>query len=205
MTTARFLEVLPILVGFTLSMLCLFLPTVLDEEASKRGFGAQHPTLRSYLFRLCTLLFVLVLGLAGSRLLSSSGVTGGQPVLPGATLNVPGGELVVEVADSDQERSDGLSGRSDLPVGKGMLFLFPTSDIRSFWMKEMRFSIDILYLKGGVIQEIFPNVPPPVAGEAPHTVVPALPSDAVLEVFAGETARRGWVKGTQLFIPGQVR
>lgn len=54
--------------------------------------------------------------------------------------------LEVEVADTDEKRALGLMHRERLDEGKGMLFVFPTEGRYSFWMKNMRFNIDILWL-----------------------------------------------------------
>lgn len=129
----------------------------------------------------------------------------GQPLLPQKTIQMPGGPLIVEIADSKEELTAGLSDRPNLAQNQGMLFLFSEPQIQPFWMYRMRFPLDILYLRGGVIQEIFPQVPPPRAGETPKTVTPTLPADAVLEVYGGESARFGWKVGDQLFAPEAVR
>lgn len=54
-------------------------------------------------------------------------------------------EVLVSVADSPLEREQGLSGRPSLPHDEGLLFIFGESDIHAFWMKDMLFSIDILW------------------------------------------------------------
>lgn len=62
------------------------------------------------------------------------------------TVTVGDYSFVVEVADTDELRIKGLSGRKSLPEGRGMLFVFPHEDFYGFWMKDMRFSIDIIGL-----------------------------------------------------------
>ncbi len=54
--------------------------------------------------------------------------------------------LSVEVADTAEERERGLSGRESLEENQGMLFVFEKPDAYRFWMKGMRFPIDILWL-----------------------------------------------------------
>jgi len=46
-------------------------------------------------------------------------------------------EIVVDIAETSEEKSRGLSGRKSLGVNKGMLFLFESNSIPSFWMKDM--------------------------------------------------------------------
>lgn len=58
-----------------------------------------------------------------------------------------GGEaLTLEVVDTELLRERGLSGRSVLAENQGMFFIFPKEDLHGFWMKDMRFPIDILWL-----------------------------------------------------------
>jgi len=54
--------------------------------------------------------------------------------------------LKVEVASSNTERAKGLSGRESLSADTGMLFLFNNSGKYSFWMKDMNFPIDIIWI-----------------------------------------------------------
>src|SRR3989344_9082121 len=54
--------------------------------------------------------------------------------------------LLVEVADSEVERAQGLSGRKVLAEQTGILFVFPTAEQHAFWMKDMNFALDIIWL-----------------------------------------------------------
>lgn len=53
--------------------------------------------------------------------------------------------VVVEVADTPQERSQGLMGRAELPENQGMLFLFPQAEPLTFWMKDTYMPLDIIF------------------------------------------------------------
>lgn len=53
--------------------------------------------------------------------------------------------LTVEIADDENERERGLMNRTELPADQGMLFLFPTPAILSFWMKNTLIPLDVLY------------------------------------------------------------
>lgn len=121
----------------------------------------------------------------------------GQPLLPRMTLRgAPGGELQVEIADETEERMNGLSRRNGLGPNRGMVFLFEKAAIYPFWMKDMRFPIDIVYLREGLVTQVFASVPPPGPGELPTTVEPTGFVDAVLELSSGEAVRRGIVPGS---------
>lgn len=52
----------------------------------------------------------------------------------------------MEVADTGGERVVGLSGRSSLPKDRGMLFVFEGTGIQCFWMKNMMFMLDIIWV-----------------------------------------------------------
>lgn len=69
--------------------------------------------------------------------------------------------LTVEIADNDQTKKLGLSHRVSLEDGRGMLFDFSDSAIKrpGFWMKNMNFSIDIIWINEDRIVDIDANVP----------------------------------------------
>ena len=59
----------------------------------------------------------------------------------------PKGIITVEVADTPEERSKGLSGREHLEEKRGMLFVFEQeSRSHCFWMKDTTISLDIVWL-----------------------------------------------------------
>ncbi len=51
--------------------------------------------------------------------------------------------MSLEVADTEELRANGLMGRTSIVQGGGMLFSFPESDVRYFWMKNVPFDIEI--------------------------------------------------------------
>jgi len=55
--------------------------------------------------------------------------------------------VVLEVVDTPDSRVKGLSGREKLKEGTGMLFVFDEVGIHSIWMKDMLFSIDIVWAR----------------------------------------------------------
>ncbi|PIR37958.1 MAG: hypothetical protein COV34_02615 [Candidatus Zambryskibacteria bacterium CG10_big_fil_rev_8_21_14_0_10_42_12] len=89
----------------------------------------------------------------------------------------------VDVADTDAERIKGLSGKESLSERTGMLFIFEESAPRSFWMKDMRFSIDIVWIdKNRKIVGIHRHVSPETY---PQSFVSPEPVMYVLEVAEG--------------------
>lgn len=53
--------------------------------------------------------------------------------------------VLAEVASLPEQRGQGLMGRDSVPDGTGMLFVFPTVEERSFWMKDTRVSLDVAF------------------------------------------------------------
>lgn len=75
--------------------------------------------------------------------------------------------LNIEVADTDAERTQGLSGREGLEEGSGLLFVFEREGYYGFWMKDMNFPIDIAWIdknkkvthiEAGVSPETYPKI-----------------------------------------------
>src|SRR5574342_1034425 len=68
--------------------------------------------------------------------------------------------LKVELARTMDEKVRGLSGRQGLEPGQGMLFVYDRPQPISIWMKDMRFSLDILWIREGRIVHIEKQAPP---------------------------------------------
>lgn len=99
------------------------------------------------------------------------------------TIRLAGQELRVSVVGTPEERAKGLSGRTGLALGEGMLFVFDTEAKYRFWMKDMLFSIDILWLSGdGKVVYLRENVSP---ATYPEVFAPNAPARYVLELPAG--------------------
>ena len=133
---------------------------------------------------------VLVLMLAFQRPISV------VPPLPqtasASSVTVGTSTILVEVADTNEKRTRGLSGRQSLSENHGMLFIFDYENNWGIWMKDMRFPIDIIWADSrGKIITIARNVSP---GTFPNAFYPAAPARYVLELPAGETATRGIVE-----------
>lgn len=116
---------------------------------------------------------------------------------PNVTIN--NHTFTVEVAKSSAEKEKGLSGRSSLPSNHGMYFPFDSADYYSFWMKDMQFPIDIIYISHGKVVTIFANVKPAV-NPSTTVVKPKQPADAVLELHAGSAKTYSIKEGDSIAI-----
>ena len=96
--------------------------------------------------------------------------------------------IPVEIADTEKKRNRGLGFRSSLRQGWGMLFVFDSKKPHGFWMKDMHFPIDIIWLDNYRIVHIEHSVPPPVPGESsPPVFTPPSASNFVLEIAEGQS------------------
>jgi len=108
----------------------------------------------------------------------------------GQTANVPyatigDAKIFVETAKDDAAREKGLSGRESLAENQGMLFIFARPYRWSFWMPDMRFPIDIVWINEGIVTGITPDVPPETNLSSPRFYRPPKPVRYALEVNAG--------------------
>lgn len=98
-------------------------------------------------------------------------------------LRINEAEISVEIADNLPEQARGLAGRDRLCENCGMLFTYRQAQIQNFWMKGMKFPLDIIFIKQNKIVDIAENVPVPDK-EVPQ-VTSKQEADMVLEVNAG--------------------
>ena len=112
-----------------------------------------------------------------------------NPPLPTASMVIAGRvSLTVELARTPEQQIRGLSGRPGLKSGNGMLFVYDRPQPVSIWMKDMRFPLDIVWIRDGRIVKLEKNAPPltPAGPERIYTAT----ADLVLEVPAGFTGRK---------------
>lgn len=108
------------------------------------------------------LLLLLLIVLAGILFASQK---------PTYIWHLPDKDVSLIVVDTPGTRELGLSGRSGLPENSAMLFVFDKPDIYSFWMKDMKFPIDIIWLDGSYCiihleSALFPDTYPRTFGPA---------------------------------------
>lgn len=109
-------------------------------------------------------------------------------IYPTKEIQIAGEYLTVEVANTPVRQERGLGYRDALLENSGMLFVYSTPKPYTFWMKGMRFPIDIIWLREKKVVDIAPNVPVPEDSENEKNLFPYTPrtsADMVLEVSAG--------------------
>lgn len=119
--------------------------------------------------------------------------------LPGAhrALGIGTTTVQVVVVEEEEDRKKGLSDSAGLAPDEGMLFVFPQEGHYAFWMKDMNYSIDIMWLTAsGTIVGIWDDAKPE---SYPRAYAPTPPAQYVLELPAG------FVKGHELKIGDTVR
>jgi uncharacterized protein len=100
------------------------------------------------------------------------------------------------VADTNEKREQGLSGKGFLPSNTSMLFKFDTPDTHGIWMKDMHFPIDIIWLdKNKTIVNLISDADP---STYPHVFYPPKESLYVLEVRAGLIKDKGLKLGDEI-------
>lgn len=115
---------------------------------------------------------------------------------PSSTITINKHAFRVIVAKSDNEKEIGLSNKSSLASDQGMLFPFQTADYYAFWMKNMKFPIDIIYINNSRIVTIFHSVPSPKnTNDQLPIYKPSQPANNVLEINAGLAKKYNFKEG----------
>ncbi|NMC36203.1 DUF192 domain-containing protein [Candidatus Beckwithbacteria bacterium] len=109
--------------------------------------------------------------------------------------------VLVEIADTPEKITQGLSGRSNLAQNNGMLFIFPQAREVTFWMPDMNFSLDMVFIRDKkvvYIEKDVPNFPPNTPLEELPRYSPPEIVDWVLELPSG------WAQKYNLQLGDQV-
>lgn len=110
-------------------------------------------------------------------------------------VKINGNIIKVEIADSVDEQTRGLMFRNSLAEKTGMLFIFNNPSILTFWMKNMNFPLDLIYIdKNMQIVTIIKNALP--CKEDPCTIYrPNSQALYVLEINGKESDKLGIKEG----------
>ncbi len=112
-------------------------------------------------------------------------------------------KIDVEYADTPEKQTKGLMNRATLGKLSGMLFIFPEEKTRSFWMKNVVFPIDVMFISSnGRINETTTLEPCPKDADACPTYDSKESAQYVIEVNAGFTQKNKIIEGDILEISG---
>ncbi len=112
-------------------------------------------------------------------------------------LEIGNKTISVEIAQTEAERTKGLSGRKNLSPDSGMLFIFDKPDFYQFWMKDMNFPLDIVWLdKNYQVVDLTENLLP---SSYPATVTSLKLAQFVLEMASGS------IEGLQIKVGDRLK
>lgn len=115
--------------------------------------------------------------------------------------------IKLELADTENKREVGLSFRESISSDEGMLFIFGNEGKPGFWMKDMRFPVDIIWLRLATstaeteekkfeVEFLKENVAPDTFPQIYYSDVPV---SHVVEIKGGEAKRRNIKIGDNLY------
>lgn len=154
-------------------------------------------TLLSLLLLPISCLIDLSTDVSGQEEILDSNVT--SALLPSnkININVNGVNLAADLAMSADEQAKGLSIKDNLRPDEGMLFPYDSPRILSFWMKDMKFPIDILWLNANKeVVHIEENLQPCSQFLPCPSYTPDVQAQYVLETVAGFSSANGVIEGT---------
>lgn len=143
---------------------------------------------------LLILTFFCILIIAGLALLHTRNLLI-FPTYQTKNIEINNKKFTLYVADTSVKREQGLSDIPSLPADQGMIFAYPKANLYSFWMKDMRFSLDFIYINNNRIVDIKENVSPDTY---PQTFTSKEPADAIIEFNNGTVKNNGIKVGMEI-------
>jgi len=141
--------------------------------------------------QLYILLALLVFAGAPANWAAGAGAQSGPATFDvgAVTIETAAGEahdFLVEIAETPEQRAQGLMFRRQLEADVGMLFLFGGSEVRGMWMKNTLIPLDMLFIdeEGKIVRIEERTVP-----HSERAIISGEPVAAVLEVNAGTASR----------------
>ncbi len=159
-----------------------------------------------FLYIAGVIVFIIIVGLITKGKINLVRTPGGSPTSVLSqnlkTIKVGSTELKVAVANTEEEKRKGLSGISVMPQDVGMIFNYNNQNARpAFWMKDMLFPLDFIWIKNGVVIEIEQSAPIPTPGTSDSNLklyIPKETIDYVLEVNSGFVSKNNIIVGTRV-------
>ncbi|MEG4344909.1 DUF192 domain-containing protein [Microcoleus sp. A003_D6] len=130
---------------------------------------------------------------------SPTATTSGQVLPVSARVRIADRAIELEVAKTPEQQAMGLMYRTSLADDRGMLFEFKPARWVNFWMKNCQISLDMIFLRDGVVEAIEVSAPPCTADPCP-TYGPNTTVDRVIELRGGRAAELGVKVGDRIEI-----
>ena len=130
------------------------------------------------------------------------------PLPDGPLVHIGDTVYVVDLAVTPAERTQGLSGRPSMEANRGMLFVYDEDGPRTFWMPDMHFPLDMVWIRADcVVAGVTADVPNPPL-ETPRDQLELYPSAGmvrfILELNAGQAATNGIEAGGPVEFGGDI-
>lgn len=108
--------------------------------------------------------------------------------------NIKDEKFKLELAETEDQRKKGLSHRDGICDNCGMIFIFDKKGEYGFWMKDMRFGLDIVWISNAKVVHMEKNIPP----DFTSVLRPTKEADMVLEIKAGKADELGLKIGDEI-------
>lgn len=115
------------------------------------------------------------------------------------TVQIKQTKIKAELASTQEQITQGLSYRESLAKNKGMYFMFSNTGFYTFWMKGMKFPLDIIWIDRGQVVGIEKFAPVPEGDKVASFRSPTQVTN-VLEVNAGVAEANDWQIGDRVEI-----
>jgi|SRR5581483_1689444 len=149
------------------------------------------------------LIFVTIILFASIFLAAKSEQGNFLNLHPQPTATIKGQAFTLLVAKTLDEKQTGLTKLQTLPTNQGMYFPFDKPDYVAFWMKNMKFPIDMIFINKNKIVDIKQNAQPADPKDNNPTIyTPQAPANAVLEINANLSKKYGFQNGDTVVISG---
>ena len=123
----------------------------------------------------------------------------GQVLPITAQAQISGTAINLEVAKTPKQQAMGLMYRNKLANDRGMLFSFDPPRKVNFWMKNCKISLDMIFLRSGIVKAIALDVPPCLVDPCP-LYGSGVPVDQVIEVRGGRVTELGLKVGDRIIV-----
>lgn len=134
-----------------------------------------------------------------SQIVTISQESSAQNLPVSAILLVNDEKIELEVANTPEQQQLGLMFRTDLPANRGMLFPFYPPTMVNFWMKNVSISLDMIFVRDGIVETINHDVPPCTKDPCP-LYNSRVEIDQVIELAGGRAKELNIQRGDRILV-----